>query len=174
MSNTAKARCILPFSTGALLLLCLRLQVASAEDYATNKAPLAFGPDQTIIDLNKVVEWGPLELAGFPPGAEIVVLRGALAHGSELLVRVPAGYLIPNHNHTSDETYIFLRGDFTYINGGDGQSAKMSGQSFISLPGNAPPHAIRCESAACLFYLRYSRPFDHKVYAMPEKLVPLE
>ncbi len=101
------------------------------------------------------------------------MLRGDFAHGCELIVRVPAGYLLPNHNHTSDETYIWLKGDFTYINGTDGQSAKMSGQSFISLPGSAPPHAIQCESDACLFYLRYSRPFDHKVFAMPEKLVPL-
>ena len=125
-----------------------------------------------IIDLNKI-EWSPLELEGVPPGADVAVLCGDFAHGCELVVRVPAGYLLPNHNHTRDETYIWLKGDFTYINGTDGQSAKMSGQSFISLPGSAPPHAIQCESAACLFYLRYSRPFDHKVFAMPEKLVPL-
>ena len=157
-----------------LLLFCMGAPIVGADNYATNKAPLAFGPDQTIVDLNKIVEWGPLELKGFPPGAEIVVLRGALAHGSEIIIRVPAGYLIPNHNHTSAETYIWLKGDFTYINGEDGQSAKMSGQSFISLPGSAPPHAIQCESTVCLFYLRYPRPFDHKLFPMPEKLVPLK
>ncbi len=174
MSNTATLDRTLRCAAEALLLVCLSASVAGAEDYATNKAPLAFGPDQTIIDLNKIVEWGPLELEGFPPGAEIAVLRGALAHGSESIVRVPAGYLLPNHNHTSDETYIWLKGDFIYINGEDGRAAKMSGQSFISLPGNAPPHAIQCGSASCLFYLRYSRPFDHKVFPMPEQLVPLE
>ncbi len=116
---------------------------------------------------------GPLELEGFPPGAEIVVLRGALAHGSEVIIRVPAGYLIPNHNHMSAETYIWLKGDFTYLNGEDGRAAKMSGQSFISLPGNAPPHAIQCASASCIFYVRYPRPFDHKVFPMPETLGPL-
>ncbi len=174
MSKTATARYVLCHAVGALLLVSLGAPVAGAEDYATNKTPLAFGPDQTIIDLNKIVEWGPLELAGFPPGAEIVVLRGALAHSSESIVRVPAGYLIPNHNHTSDETYIWLKGDFTYINSEDGRAAKMSGQSFISLPGSAPPHAIQCATASCYFYLRYSRPFDHKVFPMPEKLVPLK
>ncbi len=174
MSNTATATFALRCATEVSLLLCLCAPVAGADDYATNKAPLAFGPDQTIIDLNKIVEWGPLELEGFPPGAEIVVLRGALAHGSEILIRVPAGYLIPNHNHTSAETYIWLKGDFTYINGADGQAAEMSGQSFISLPGNAPPHAIRCGDSPCLFYLRYPRAFDHKVYPMPEKITPLK
>ena len=174
MSKTATPRRILHCATMTFMLLCVGAPAADADDYATNKAPLAFGPDQTIIDLNKIVEWGPLELEGFPPGAEIAVLRGALAHGSEVIIRVPAGYLIPNHNHTSAETYIWLKGDFTYINGEDGRAAKMSGQSFISLPGNAPPHAIQCESTVCLLYLRYPRPFDHKVFPMPEKLVPLK
>ena len=44
-----------------------------------------------------------------------------MAYGSELIVRVPAGYLIPNHNHTSAETYIWLKGQYTYIDGGSGQ-----------------------------------------------------
>ncbi len=174
MWETATPSGMLRCAVGTLLALCLGAPIAGAQDYATNKAPLAFGPDQTIIDLNKIVEWGSLELEGFPPGAEIVVLRGALAHGSEVIIRVPAGYLIPNHNHTSAETYIWLKGDFTYINGEDGRAAKMSGQSFISLPGNAPPHAIQCKSETCLFYLRYPRPFDHKVFPMPEKLVRLK
>jgi quercetin dioxygenase-like cupin family protein len=109
-----------------------------------------------------------------PAGAEIAILRGALEHSSEAIVRVPAGYRIPNHNHTSAETYLWIRGEFTYINGKDGRSAKMSGQGFISLPGSAPPHAIRCGDSPCLFYLRYPRPFDHTVYPMPKEIRPLE
>ncbi len=158
----------------ATTLLIAAICPPAAADYATSGSPLAFGPDQTIVDLNKVDTWAPLELEGFPPGAEIAVLRGDLAHSSESIVRIPAGYVIPNHNHTSDETYIWLKGDFTYINGGDGRAAEMSGQGLISLPGNAPPHAIKCGSAPCLFYLRYSRPFDHRVFPMPAKLTPVE
>jgi len=107
------------YVAGALLLFGLSAPVANAQDYATSANPLAFGPSQTIIDLNKV-EWAPLELEGFGPGLEMVVLHGDLAHGSELILRTPAGYLIPNHNHTSAETYVWLKGDFTYINGTDG------------------------------------------------------
>ncbi len=34
---------------------------------------------------------------------------------------------------------------------------------YISFPGNAPRHGMRCGSKEpCLFYLRYSRPFDIK------------
>ena len=76
------------YATGAFLLFALNTPVANAQDYATSANPLAFGPSQTIIDLNKV-EWAPLELEGFGPGLEAVVLRGDLAHGSELILRTP-------------------------------------------------------------------------------------
>jgi hypothetical protein len=169
-----KFRYTLLYFAGTLLLFALSAPIANGQDddYATSANPLSFGPSQTIIDLNKV-EWAPLELDGFGPGLEMVVLRGDLAHGSELLLRTPAGYLIPNHNHTSAETYVWLKGDFTYING-DGQAAEMSGQSFVSLPGSAPSHAIRCGDSPCILYVRFPRAFDHKVYPMPEKITPLK
>jgi quercetin dioxygenase-like cupin family protein len=139
--------------------------MAFAHGHATNKAPLSFGADQTIIDLNQI-EWAPLELEGFAPGAEIAVLRGDLATAGEAIVKIPAGYTVPNHSHTSDETYVWLKGDFTYI-AADGTARDLSGQTFISLPGQAP-HALICGKEACVFYLRYSRPFDVKVHAMPD------
>ncbi len=160
-------------TVGATLVLALTPSLALAQEYATNTSPLAFGPGQTIIDLNKV-EWAPLNLEGFAPGLEMALLRGDLAHGSELIMRVPAGYIIPSHNHTSAETYLWLQGEFRYINGKDGQTAAMSGQGFISLPGNASPHAIECGDSPCLFYLRYPRAFDHTVYPMPAERIPLK
>ena len=159
--------------TFAIPFLAISLAAPVSAEYATSASPLAFDKDQTIIDLNKV-EWAPLELTGFEPGAEVAVLRGALAHGSELIVRVPAGYLIPNHNHTSAETYLWLQGAYTYIDGKGGVSAPMSGQGFISLPGNTSPHAIVCGEEPCLFYLRYPRAFDHRIYPMPKRLQPVE
>ena len=159
----------LPLSLGLGLALTIATPylAASAEEEVTKKAPLAFGPDQVIIDFNKM-EWSLLELEGFPTGAEYSLLRGDFKHGVELIVRVPPGYQVPNHNHTSDETIIWLKGDFTYINGADGRSVGMSGQAFASLPGNATPHSVRCGNDPCLFYLRFSRAFDYKIFPMPE------
>lgn len=148
-----------------LTMLSVLSAMAFADGLATNKEPLSFGSDQTIIDLNKI-EWGPLELEGFEPGAEVAVLRGDLATAAELIVRIPAGYTVPNHNHTSDETYVWIKGDFTYI-ASDGTVRDLSGQTFISLPGQAPPHALICGSEPCVFYLRYTRPFDVQVHSMP-------
>ncbi len=119
----------------------------------------SFGPDQTIADIDKV-QWAPLKLDGFAPGIEISVLRGDLAKGgAEILLRTPAKYLIPSHSHTSDEVYVWLKGNFTYI-AADGQKQAMTAPAYISLPGNAPSHTIECGSDPCVLYVRYSRPFD--------------
>jgi quercetin dioxygenase-like cupin family protein len=137
----------------------------AADIIASNKQPLSFGKDQTLIDLNKVV-WEPLTGEGIPPGPEIATLRGNLAAGGgEALVRLPANYTFPNHSHTSDELYVWLKGDFTYI-ADDGTATELSGQTYISLPGGVP-HALKCGKEPCVFYLRYSRPFDYHIHPMP-------
>jgi hypothetical protein len=88
----------------ALALALTIVNIAIAQDKSgSNKQPLAFGPDQTIIDLDKLV-WDPLQAEGVPPGPEIAVLRGdGKAGGLEAVVRLPANYTFPNHSHTSDE-----------------------------------------------------------------------
>jgi quercetin dioxygenase-like cupin family protein len=140
---------------------------AMGGEAGSNKQPLSFGKDQTIIDLNKVV-WEPLKGEGIPPGPEMVVLRGDLAAGGgELLMRLPANYTFPNHSHTSDELYVWIKGNFTYI-AEDGTATDLSGQSYISLPGGVP-HALRCGNDPCVFYLQYSKPFDYKIHPMPAK-----
>jgi len=139
------------------------------EGSATDTQPLAFGPDQRIIDLGQV-HWAPLQAEGVKPGTEIAVLRGNLTSGPvELLIRLPANYTFPVHSHTSDETYVWISGRFTYI-AEDGTAVKMTGQTFISLPGNVS-HRLACGSKPCMFYVRYSKTFDMKTNPMP-KLKP--
>lgn len=78
----------------------------------------------------------------------------------------PANYTVPNHSHTSDELYVWLRGAFTYV-AADGQQVEIDGPAYISLPGNTP-HALKCHSEPCVFYVRYGRPFDLHLHAMPK------
>jgi hypothetical protein len=114
-----------------------------------NKQPLSFGQGQTIIDLQEVV-WEPLKGEGIPPGVQIAMLRGDLAAGGgELLVRLPAHYTFSNHSHTSDELYVWIQGDFTYI-AEDGTATPLSRHAYISLPGNVP-HALKCGKMPCIF-----------------------
>jgi quercetin dioxygenase-like cupin family protein len=154
--------------TGVALMLTLALaSIAMAQDKdGSNKQPLTFGPDQTIIDLNKLV-WEPLQAEGVPPGPEIAVLRGGgKAEGLEAVVRLPANHTFPNHSHTSDELYVWLKGNFTYI-AADGTATPLSGQTYISLPGGVP-HALACGAEPCVFYLRYSCPFDMHLHPKPQ------
>ena len=132
----------------------------------SNTNPYSFAPDQTIVDASKL-EWLPLEVPGLSPGAEFALLRGGFDNASELFVRLPANYEMENHNHTSDELYVWMQGDFTLISA-DGTRTPMSGQAYISYPGNTPPHAITCGPEPCMFYLRYSRPFDVTFFPMPD------
>jgi quercetin dioxygenase-like cupin family protein len=109
---------------------------------------------------------GTAHLAGVATGIEIAVLRGDLSKGGgEILLRTPPKYIVPNHSHTSDEVYVWLKGEFTYI-AADGSRQKIAAPAYISLPGQTP-HALECGDEQCIFYLRYSRPFDLHTHAMP-------
>lgn len=131
-----------------------------SHELGSNKKPLSYGKDQTIVDIDKVV-WSPLKMEGLPDGAQFAVLRGDLSKGnSELILKLPAGYELPVHTHTSAETYIWISGAFEFISH-DGQVTNYRGPAYISFPGNAPPHGMVCgKKAPCVFYLRYTRPFD--------------
>lgn len=125
-----------------------------------NSFPLTHGLDQTIVDIN-TIEWQPLKVEGLPDGAEISVLRGNLETGmSESVLRLPTGYHVPVHNHTSDEVYVWLQGTFTLILS-DNRKVNFDGPAYINFPGSAPMHGLQCRSkSGCLLYLRYTRPFD--------------
>ena len=152
----------------ALVLVLISFTNGRAADKAgSNKQPLSFGQGQTIIDLQKVV-WEPLKGEGIPPGVQIAMLRGDLAAGGgELLVRLPANFTFPNHSHTSDELYVWIQGNFTYI-AEDGTATPLSRHAYMSLPGNVP-HALKCGKTPCIFYVRYAGSFDYKIHPMPTR-----
>ena len=80
-------------------------------------------------------KWAPLKLEGLPEGIEIATLRGDLAKGGgEILLRTPPTDVVPNHSHTNDELYLWLKGSFIYI-AADGTRQQMSAPAYISLPG---------------------------------------
>ena len=96
----------------AMLAVCAIGVSQHATAEAEASASIVSGSGQTIIDLNKVTDWQPLELEGMAKGAEIVVLKGDLKTASEVLIRTPANFRVPMHTHTSDETYVWISGRF--------------------------------------------------------------
>jgi quercetin dioxygenase-like cupin family protein len=144
MKNTGRIATRMVF-TGALLAAASALALAADP---LPKGFSSFGQDQTIADIGKV-DWQPLQLEGLPPGIEIAALRGDLSKGGgEILLRLPANYTVPNHSHTSDELYVWLKGAFTYI-AADGKQAEIDGPAYISSPGNTP-HALKCHNEPCV------------------------
>lgn len=145
-----------------LLLISIGMLVSLgyAHELGSNKKPIAFGNDQTIVDVDKLV-WEPLEVDGLPEGAEIAHLRGDLGKASsQSILRIPPGYVVPSHTHTSEELYLWISGAFTLVSD-KGEKTEFRGPAYISFPGNAPPHALVCgEKEPCIFYLAYTRPFD--------------
>ena len=145
-----------------LLLISIALFVSQsyAHELGSNKKPIAFGADQTIVDVDKLV-YEPLKVEGLPEGAEIAHIRGDLGKaGSESILRIPPGYHVPSHTHTSEELYMWISGAFTLISD-KGEEQKFRGPAYISFPGNAPPHTLICgKKEPCIFYLAYTRPFD--------------
>jgi hypothetical protein len=137
----------------AVAVICAALggwasSAARAQQAALPSGFYSFGADQTIADIGKM-EWAPLQLQGLPPGIEIAALRGDLAKGgAEILLRTPPKYVVPNHSHTSDEVYVWLKGAFTYV-AADGTRQKMNAPAYISLPGQSP-HALECGDEQCL------------------------
>ena len=145
-----------------LMLITITLFVCQsyAHELGSNKKPIAFGADQTIVDVDKLV-FEPLEVEGLPRGAEIAHIRGDLGKaGSESIVRIPPGYHVPSHTHTSEELYMWISGAFTLVSD-KGEKKNFRGPAYISFPGNAPPHTLICgKNEPCVFYLAYTRPFD--------------
>ncbi len=133
---------------------------AFGHELGSNHKPIAFGADQTIVDFEKIA-WESLDVEGLDPGAQIAVIRGDLDRGgSEVVIKIPHGYQVPMHSHTSDETYVWLKGAYT-LTSENGEEHKFAGPSYIGFPGNAPKHGLTCEAEeGCLLYVRYSRPFD--------------
>ncbi len=146
-----------------LLLILTTTASGRAQDaMGSNKQPFSFGPDQSLVDLHKLV-WQPIKSVS---GAEVARLSGGGKTGGEVMVRLAAHTTFPMHNHTSDETYVWITGSFTYV-AEDGTAIDLSGQAYVSLPGGVP-HALICGDTPCLVYVRHSRASNMRVFPMPE------
>ena len=75
-----------------------------AEQAASTEAPLA----KTVSD--GTLQWSACP-AVFPAGCEMAVLHGDPAKpNADVFIRVPAGYAIPAHTHSSAERMILVTG----------------------------------------------------------------
>lgn len=117
----------------------------------------AGGNTDGVVTSPPIMSWEPLE--GIQEGAEVSVLKEDPETGaSEVLIRLPAGYLFPHHSHTSPEILFWSEGEFTYI-ADDGTQQSLGPNTYLNLPPGTK-HSVLCGQHPCLVYARYDGPFD--------------
>jgi len=120
--------------------------------------PLALS--ETAADL----QWGDCP-AIFPPGCKISVLHGNPAEpGADVFLRVPSGYTIPAHSHTSAERMVLVSGqlDVTYA----GHPAVSLKRGDYAYGPALLPHTARCNGAeACTLFIAFNGAVDALPFA---------
>lgn len=102
--------------------------------------------------------WGPCpEL--FPKGCEVTVLHGEPAGRPDVFLRVPAGYAIPPHAHTSPEHMILVAGEMHLKYDGQPEQTLTTGSFAYGPAGRG--HDARCGTAGpCVLFIAFEGPMD--------------
>ena len=103
--------------------------------------------------------WGPCPPL-FPQGCEIAVLHGdpALAN-ADVFLRVPPGYQIPPHSHTSAERMILVSGELKVTYQGQAEATLRSGD-YAYGPAKAPHKAACVGDDACTLFIAFESAVD--------------
>jgi quercetin dioxygenase-like cupin family protein len=149
------------------LSACVALLVAAgcsdngASSAAT--APLAEAP-VTRLAQDASLQWGPCPDL-FPAGCEITILHGDPGRpNADVFLRVPGGYAIPAHTHTSAERMILVEGELSVRYQG-AEEATLSAGEYAYGPA-ALPHSARCRSEApCTLFIAFEGPVDATAFS---------
>jgi quercetin dioxygenase-like cupin family protein len=122
---------------------------------AASAAPLVRRPNDAAL------RWGPCPDI-FPAGCEIAVLNGDPAQANaDALLRVPGGYQIPPHSHTSAERMMLADGVMEVQYQGH-PSAVLRAGSYAYGPAGLPHRATCRSSEPCVLFIAFVGPVDAK------------
>lgn len=101
----------------------------------------------------------------FPPGCKMTVLHGDPAEpGADVFLRVPAGYTIPAHSHTSAERMILVSGQLDVTYSGHATVNLKRGDYAYGPPGL--PHIAHCNGPdACTLFIAFNSAVDALPFA---------
>ena len=118
--------------------------------------------------VNSPLQWGPCPEI-FPAGCKIAVLNGDPSKpNADVFLRVPAGYKIPAHSHTSAERMILVEGLLTVRYEGT-LAAVLRPGAYAYGPAGLP-HEARCGSKRrCTLFIAFEGPVDAHPHASVEK-----
>lgn len=115
--------------------------------------PLAFAFEDTQL------KWGPCPDL-FPLGCEIAVLHGDPAkENADVFFKVPAGYTIPRHWHTSAERMVLVSGELKVTFEGQPTTTLRPGM-YAYGPAKLPHEAVCGGGAPCVLFIGFEQPVD--------------
>ena len=130
------------------------------------ETPAAPGSDRplAIAEAATDLQWGDCP-AIFPPGCKIAVLHGNPAEpGADVFLRVPAGYTIPAHTHTSAERMVLVSGQLDVTYAGH-PTASLKRGDYAYGPA-ALPHTAHCNGVeSCTLFIAFNGAVDALPFA---------
>lgn len=141
---------------GMALALCSVAQLVAVAQLSAQAAPITRS-------VSSALQWGPCP-AIFPKGCQIAVLNGDPSKpNADVFLRVPGGYTIPAHSHTSAERMILVEGKLTVRYKGAAAAVLTPGQ-YAYGPASLP-HEGRCASGkSCTLFIAFEGPVDANPY----------
>lgn len=108
--------------------------------------------------------WGPCPPI-FPTGCQIAVLNGDPSKANaDVFLRVPGGYTIPAHSHTSAERMVLVEGRLTVTYKG-AAAARLTPGVYAYGPASLPHEAKCAGSKPCTLFIAFEGPVDANLYA---------
>ena len=113
--------------------------------------------------VTSVLKWG-LCPAIFPTGCQIAVLNGDPSKpNADVFLRVPGGYTIPAHSHSSAERMVLVQGRLTVTY--KGAAAAISPPGVHAYGPASLLHETKCAgSKPCTLFIAFDGPMDATVF----------
>ena len=143
-------------TSGVRIALAISAVCLAAAGANVHAAPAAKPVTATV---SSALQWGSCPPI-FPTGCQIAVLNGDPAKpNADIFLRVPGGYTIPPHSHTSPERIVLVEGLLTVRYQGTPAEDLTPGEYAYGPAGL--PHVATCEGAGpCTLFIAFEGPVD--------------
>jgi quercetin dioxygenase-like cupin family protein len=150
------SRRLTTLALGAWLAACVSSATASPEP----EPPLTRTVDSNL-------QWGPCP-AIFPAGCQIAVLHGDPGKpNADVFLRVPGGYDIPSHSHTSAERMVLVQGELRVHYDGAAAETLTVGEYAYGPAKRA--HKATCKAGGpCTLFIAFEGPVDGELAPDPK------
>lgn len=112
-----------------------------------------------------VVKWGPCPPIFTAAGCEIAVLHGDPARlNADVFLRIPGGYAIPRHRHTSAERMILVSGKMQVRYKGT-PAATLAAGHYAYGPAGLPHEGSCLSDQPCTLFIAFEGPVDAEAFA---------